>query len=206
MSDLETLQAALDKAREAHAVTGEACTVAYDAVQAEVNRLVEQTEGVTSENVLLLLMEADHNGLAHKRLKEFVADLPGLWEFGYFGSNEDRAPVEGMWGYAGVKFLPEKSANMAEVEDSIRTFMKVFDGYTINKEGLTHIDFMENSLSEYGSYGIEWKSVEDAAVLTKHVYGSRKEVFKGSLLEVLEYVQKHHWYGEPTSRHDEDYY
>ena len=93
---------------------------------------------------------------------------------------------------------------MGVVEAGLRQFARDFSEFLPPER--VFVDFMENTLSEHGSYYVTWDRETDDASLEIIVYGRVSEVFRGTLREVLDYVQAHHWYGDPQPDYDDEDY
>lgn len=197
------LQETLDALRAEYNALGERVTAAYNDVNNYTTSLIEATPGITPDNVLMLLQTGDHIQASHNQLNAYVSSLPGLWRFTYFSSRDDKP--EGMFGYASFEFLPEKSASMDDVHESAHKFVDTFSPYHVSRNGDMIISFMENGLSLGAAYDIVWRPDTDQARLREMVRGSESTETEGTLLEVLNYVQKHHHYGEPYGYDEDDY-
>lgn len=193
---LEQLEAELEAVRaERAAVLGEIderLKVVYEAYQKKL------TEKLDAEfNVADIVRHAWSNHTAHEKMDNYAKGLGLQMGAGYWGDGEDKNP----YVRVAPRFYLGKDEDVSRVEAGIREFCKTFKGYC-EKDGLVYLDFMENTLSERGSYAIMWRPRNGRAYLRKMTYGHEDEIFKGTLREVLEYVAKHHWYGEPHE--DED--
>ena len=197
---LDELRADLDAAREAHQITGAVVTQAYDAWKAEQERQIEEAVSGNDFDVALVIKHAPNLTAAHKALKAKVKEL-GFYDSGYYGTYDEP------YSRIAPKFLPEKDADMAEGEKSLRAFYRLFDGYVADSDGTVLADFMENTLSEGGVYMLrieKYGTPDEKTVLQKTTYGHTRDLREGSLIDILTHVQNHHWYGEPYPD-DEDY-
>jgi hypothetical protein len=192
---LEQLEAELEAVRAEYSEVNDRLQVIYKEYQ---NALDAKFEASGDDfDVVEIVMHAHNNSAAHKILDEYARGLGLQMGAGYWGSDDE--------GYVRVapRFYLGKDEDVSEVEFGIREFCNRFEGYC-EKNGDVFLDFMENTLSERGSYGIIWTPGDDSARLRVMVYGHESEVFSGSLREVLEYVAKHHWYGEPYPDDEEE--
>ncbi len=81
-----------------------------------------------------------------------------------------------------------------KVEAGIRT---IFPYLLPLPDGYVHIDFMEKSLSEYGSYDLYLKQ-DLTGYINKRTYGSDSKVFEGDLTVLLAYIQQNLYYAKKT--------
>ena len=92
----------------------------------------------------------------------------------------------------------------AAEEEITWVFKKVAKAYP--KWNPIYIGIFEHTLSEHGTYSVNWNRGKQFH-LTKCWYGHEQEIAKfTSWRSLLEYVSKHHYYEDPSSSSEEDWY
>lgn len=195
--NVDDLYLDLELLREEYHALGEKVSEAYrkwdDALTAQVEDQVEF-------DVAALVEHAHSNSAAHQKIESFAKSL-GLHDFNYYGSYDHPYAV------IGPKFILGKNEDVSTVVAGIREFCRVFEGYTIleaEDEDEIRIDFLENTLSEYGVYSISWKPDTDEARVNKVTYGHLDIIAEGSLEQMVQYVAQNHYYGEPYAESEDD--
>lgn len=153
--------------------------------------LVQMKQPMTPEEEIEYFLFEDGcvSGERYKAREKFWNDK-GLWHSGYF-PEISQIHLEVML-YKGVN---------DNLENVFTTLEKVLP-YVKTQNGVKRLGVFEHSLSENGSYTIE--ITDESFDLVVHRYG-RKSAVKSfdSLLSMLQYVQKHHYY---ESSEDEDWH
>lgn len=191
---LEELEAELEVVRAERAEVDERLKKIYAAYQEKLSEKLDAEFDVAD-----IVRHAWSNHTAHEKLDNYAKSLGLQLGAGYWGDGEDENP----YVRVAPRFYLGKDEDVSRVEAGIREFCKTFKGYC-EKDGMVYLDFMENTLSERGSYSIMWYPGNGRAHLRKMTYGHEDKVFKGTLREVLEYVAKNLWYGEPYEDDEEE--
>ena len=112
-----------------------------------------------------------------------------LHEFGMSSSGYRSATMQRAIQISLYKYHPESAAKLQKTLEGLEKVLPYIEPI----EGWRIIAILESTLSEHGVFDLYVG--EKACELRKTVYGRERTVFKAnSLLEALEYIQKHHPY------------
>lgn len=118
-----------------------------------------------------------------------------LHEFGMSSSGYRPATMQRAIQISLYKHHPESAAKLQKTLEGLEKVLPYIEPF----EGWKIIGILESTLSQHGVFDL--CVGEKTCELHKIVYGSERTVFKAdSLLEALEYIQKHH----PYDNEDED--
>ena len=128
----------------------------------------------------------EQNSMVALRALEKALGKYGMMSSGYRFATMQRAIQISLY-----KYHPESAAKLQKTLEGLEKVLPYIEPI----EGWRIISVFESTLSEHGVFDLYVG--EKTCELRKTTYGSQRVVFKvNSLLEALEYIQKHHPYDE----------
>lgn len=182
LAELEAQRAVIRKEIER---LGNQASKLYDAISLLKDKIFERELAKTGEDNWPLLLKEQNSMVAYKALGKALAKYE-MMSSGYRPSTMQRAIQISLYKYA-----PDRAAKLQktlEGLEKILPYIKPVDDWKV-------VGILESTLSEHGVFNLYVG--EKTCELRKTVYGSERVIFKAnSLLEALEYIQKHHPYDE----------
>lgn len=180
LAELEAQRAAICKEIER---LGNQASKLYDEIGLLKDKIFERELAKTGEDNWPLLLKEQDSAVAYKALGKALAKYE-MMSCGYRPSTMQRVIQISLYKYA-----PDSAAKL---EKTLNGLQKILP-YIKPVDGWKTVDILESTLSELGSYNLYVG--EKVCELRKCTYGSERVIFKAnSLLETLEYIQKHHPY------------
>lgn len=180
LAELEAQRAAICKEIER---LGNQASKLYDAIGLLKDKIFERELAKTGEDNWSLLLKEQDSAVAYKALCKALAKYE-MMSCGYRPSTMQRVIQISLYKYA-----PDSAAKLEKTFNGLQKILP----YIEPVDGWKAIDIFESTLSESGSYNLYVG--EKVCELRKCTYGSERVIFKAnSLLEALEYIQKHHPY------------
>ena len=180
LAELEAKRAVICKEIER---LGNQASKLYDAISLLKDKIFERELAQTGEDNWPLLLKEQNSMVALKALEKALSKY-GMMSFGYRPATMQRAVKISL-----CKHHPESDAKLEKTFNGLQKilpYIEPIDGWKI-------VDILESTFSESGSYNLYVG--EKVCELRKCSYGSERVIFKASsLLEALEYIQKHHPY------------
>ena len=155
----------------------------YDQCQKLREEIAEREIAKSDQPNWPFLLKEQNSMVAYRALDK------ALREFGMSSSGYRIATMQRAIQISLYKYHPESAAKLQKTLEGLQKVLPyvepIFDWKVIN--------ILESTLSEHGVFDLYVG--EKTCELRKTVYGSERTVFKAdSLLEALEYIQKHHSY------------
>lgn len=161
----------------------------YDQCQKLREEIAERELAKSDQPNWPLLLKEQNSMVMYRALDKALHEF-GMSSSGYRPSTMQRGIQISLYKYA-----PDSAAKLEKTFDGLQKILP----YIEPVDGWKVIGIFESTLSEFGSYTLFVG--EKVCELRKCTYGSERVIFKAnSLLEALEYIQKHH----PYDNEDED--
>ena len=183
LAELEAERAVICKEIER---LGNQASKLYDAIDLLKDKIFEREFAKTAgEDNWPLLLKEQNSMVALKALEKALSKY-GMMSFGYRPATMQRVVKIGL-----SKHHPESAAKLEKTFNGLQKilpYIEPIDGWKI-------VDILESTFSESGSHNLHVG--EKVCEVRKTTYGRERVVFKAdSLLEALEYIQKHHPYDD----------
>lgn len=157
----------------------------YDEISLLKDKIFERELAKTDEDNWPLLLKEQGSVVALRALEKALGKYE-MMPSGYRPATMQRAIQISLY-----KHHPESAAKLQKTLEGLEKVLPYIEPF----EGWKIIGILESTLSQHGVFDL--CVGEKGYELRKTAYGSQRVVFKAnSLLEVLEYIQKHHPYDE----------